>query len=130
MKNMYDGVVTLNDQGEAWVDLPQWFEAINANLCYQLTALGTPAPGLYIAQKMQANRFKIAGGSPHMEVAWQVTGIRQDPVANANRIVPEEEKSAEVKGKYLYPRAYDQPETRGITYMHQREQCDSSEDSL
>ena len=29
MKNVYDGVVTLNDNGEAWVQLPNWFQALN-----------------------------------------------------------------------------------------------------
>ena len=30
MKNIYDGVVTLDGKGEATVQLPDWFEALTA----------------------------------------------------------------------------------------------------
>ena len=37
-----------------------------------------------------------------MEVSWQVTGIRNDSYAQDNRIEPEVEKEADMKGKLLY----------------------------
>jgi hypothetical protein len=86
MKNIYDGVAVLDERGAAWVELPQWFEALNRDFRYQLTAIGAPAPDLHVAEEMSNNRFKIAGGRAHMKVSWQVTGIRQDERANANRI--------------------------------------------
>ena len=49
-----------------------------------------------------------------MKVSWQVTGIRKDSFANANRIVPEVEKEQENKGKYLYPIELGKPESSGI----------------
>ena len=49
MKNVYDGVVTLNGKGEATVKMPRWFEALNRDFRYQLTALGAPAPNLCVA---------------------------------------------------------------------------------
>jgi hypothetical protein len=115
MKNVYDGVVMLGGNGEAWVDLPEWFEALNKDYRYQLTCLGVFAP-VYIAQKITDHRFKIAGGQPGMEVSWQVTGIRQDHYAEKHRIQVEEEKSANERGKYLHPDAYNLPETMGINY--------------
>jgi hypothetical protein len=39
-----------------------------------------------------SSNFEIAGGTSGMKVSWQVTGIRKDPWANANRIQVEEDK--------------------------------------
>jgi hypothetical protein len=82
--------------------------------------VGAPGPNLYISRKVEYNRFSIAGGAPGMEVSWQVTGIRQDPYANAHRIPVEEEKSASEKGKYLHPTEWGQPESEGIDYEEQQ----------
>ena len=49
-----------------------------------------------------------------MEVSWQVTGIRQDPYAEQNPVVVEEEKAPEDRGYYLHPAAYGQPRSRGV----------------
>ena len=85
MLNLYNGNVVLGAEGGAWVALPAWFEALNGEFRYQLTPIGAPGPGLYVAEEIQGNRFKIAGGAPGMKVSWQVTGIRHDPWAQANR---------------------------------------------
>jgi hypothetical protein len=113
MMNIYNGNVTLDAGGEAWVELPGWFEALNRDFRYQLTCIGAFAP-VYIAQKISSSRFKIAGGQPGTEVSWQVTGIRQDPYAEKHRIRVEEEKLAGERGKYLHPDAYNMPETMGM----------------
>jgi hypothetical protein len=117
IKNIYDGNVVLDEQGEAVVELPSYFEALNRDFRYQLTCIGGYAP-VYIAEKVSNNRFKIAGGNPAMEVSWQVTGIRQDPYANAHPIVVEEEKPANEKGYYLHPKEWGQPEEKGIESLH------------
>lgn len=59
MKNIYDGVVTLDNQGEAVVTLPIWFEALNSDYRYQLTCLGEFAP-VFVSQKLTKGQFKIA----------------------------------------------------------------------
>jgi hypothetical protein len=120
MMNIYNGNVTLDDNGEAWITMPDWFEALNRDFRYQLTPLGGPGPNLYIAQEIRDNRFQIAGGAPGMKVSWQVTGIRHDPYAEASRIPVEEEKPAEERGVYLHPDAYGQPETMGLAYREAR----------
>jgi len=121
MMNIYNGNVTLDANGEAWVELPAYFEALNKDFRYQLTAIGAPGPNLYIAQEISGNRFKIAGGSPVMKVSWQVTGIRHDPFAEAHRIQVEVEKTDAERGKYLYPKEYGVSETLGIDYEeHQK----------
>ena len=52
-----------------------------------------------------------------MKVSWQVTGIRKDPWANANRIRVEEEKPDKELGYYLHPDLYSQPEENGISHL-------------
>lgn len=116
MKSVYDGVAALDGQGEAWVELPGWFDALNRDFRYQLTAIGAPGPNLYIAEKISGNHFRVAGGTPGMEVSWQVSGIRKDPYAENNRLPVEEEKMLEALGRYLHPKAYGFPETMSIHY--------------
>lgn len=106
MMNIYNGIATLDANGAADVVLPDWFEALNKEFRYQLTAIGAPAPGLYVAQEVRDNVFAIAGGQPGMRVSWQVTGIRHDAWADQNRIPVEEVKSPTERGKYLTPEAF------------------------
>jgi len=113
MMNIYNGCVTLNQDGQATVELPEWFEALNKDFRYQLTCIGSFAP-VYIAEKISNNCFKISGGKDGMEVSWQITGIRRDPFADKNRIVVEEDKSVEEKGYYLHPEAYGLPKEKSI----------------
>jgi hypothetical protein len=93
MMNVYNGNVMLDANGRATVELADYFEALNRDFRYQLTAIGAPGPNLYIAEGVQQNRFRIAGGRPYSTVSWQVTGVRQDDYANENRIKVEEEKT-------------------------------------
>jgi hypothetical protein len=115
MKNLYDGLVTLDANGQAEVLLPAWFETLNTDVRYQLTCLGGYAP-VYIAEKLQHNRFTIAGGQTRMEVCWQVTGIRQDRWANAHRIAVEQDKPAQEQGYYLHPDIHGEPEEKSILH--------------
>lgn len=68
MMNIYNGNMTLDVCGETWGELPDYFEAINRDFRCQLTCIGGYAP-VYIAEKINGNRFKIAGGEPGMEVS-------------------------------------------------------------
>ena len=116
MMNIYNGNIALDQNGEAVVKLPDWFQALNQDFRYSLTPIGAPAPGLYIAEEVRNNQFKIAGGAPAMRVSWQVTGIRQDPYANKYRIKVEEEKPERERGHYLHPDLYKQPEEKGVDW--------------
>ena len=121
MMNIYNGNVTLDSNGEAVVDLPDWYSALNRDARYLLTAIGAPGPSLYIAKKIFDNRFKIAGGQPGMEVSWQVTGIRRDAWADKNRIPVEELKSDIERGHYLHPELFNQPEEKSIEWARNPE---------
>ncbi|MBN1661277.1 MAG: hypothetical protein JXA93_22985 [Anaerolineae bacterium] len=122
MMNIYNGNVTLDEKGEAWIEMPDWFEAVNgdaryqSDYRYQLTPIGGWAP-LYVAREIEGNRFQIAGGEPGMKVSWQVTGIRHDPYAEANRIQVVEDKPEDERGTYLHPEVYGQPKEMGLDYQ-------------
>jgi hypothetical protein len=119
MMNIYNGNVLLDSKGEAWVVLPEYFEALNQDFRYQLTAIGAPGPGLYVAQEIKDNHFQIAGGKPGAKVSWQVTGIRHDAYANAHRIPNEEDKVGDDRGSYLNPELFHQTEAKRIVIPHQ-----------
>jgi hypothetical protein len=116
MANVYSGNAHLDDNGEAWVELPAWLEALNADFRYQLTCIGAFAP-VYVAEELANSRFKIAGGKAGMKVSWQLTGIRQDPWAQAHPLVVEEDKPAGERGSYRHPEVYNQPEERALYRM-------------
>jgi hypothetical protein len=116
MKNVYDGVAVLDGSGEAWVALPDWFEALNRDFRYQLTALDAPGPNLHVADRISGNRFRIAGGEPGASVSWQVTGIRHDPYAEAHRIPVEEAKTGRERGRYRHPEVHGAPASAGVLY--------------
>ena len=113
MMNVYNDNVILDAQGEATIEMPDWFEALNRDFRYQLTPIGAPGPNLYVAQEMKRNNFRIAGGTPGMKVSWQVTGVRQDPYANENRIKVEVLKESYNQGKYLHPKEWEK--SLGVT---------------
>lgn len=115
VKNLYDGIVVLDAQGEATVDLPAWFEALNTDFRYQLTPIGGKA-SLYISREIKMNRFAIAGGEAGMRVAWQVTGIRHDASVRTNPVSVEEEKPEKERGYYLNPRAHGAPDEKNVTW--------------
>jgi hypothetical protein len=118
MMNIYNGTVVLNSNGEAWINLPDWFDALNRDFRYQLTAIGLPGPNLYIAEEVSGNRFKVAGGQPGGKVSWQVTGIRHDAYADAHRLAVEEDKTEEDRGYYLHPEVHGQSPEKSIFLKH------------
>jgi hypothetical protein len=105
MKNLYDGIASLNSDGEAVVSLPSWFEALNKDIRYQLTPIGAPGPSLHIAREIRGGKFRIAGGKPRAKVSWQVTGVRKDAWASTYPFVTEVSKSAKERGTQICPTA-------------------------
>jgi hypothetical protein len=114
MMNIYNGVIVLDAEGSAFVQMPEWFETLNRDFRYQLTSIGLPQPNLYIADEIDGNMFRIAGGKPGGKVSWTVTGVRQDAFANRYRIPVEQDKAENERGLYLHPEAFDQPLTKSI----------------
>jgi hypothetical protein len=112
MLNIYNGNITTDEYGVATVNLPDYFEALNNEFRYQLTVIGTFAQAI-IAEKIQNNKFVIKTDKPFVEVSWQVSGIRNDAYAKANRIQNEINKQDGERGLYLHP------ETLGFTAERQ-----------
>jgi hypothetical protein len=113
MKNIYDGVATLDGDGRAVVTMPAWFSALNTDFRYQLTCVGGYAP-VYIEREIERNTFVIAGGREGLRVSWQITGVRQDAYARQNPVAVEAEKPEHLRGRYLHPEAFGAPTERGI----------------
>jgi hypothetical protein len=115
MKNIYDGNITTDAAGEAVVELPDYFEALNRDFRYQLTVIGQFAQAI-VASKIANNRFIVHTDKPNVEVSWQVTGIRKDPWANAHRVTVEPTKTALYQGRYLHPELYGAPEEASMEW--------------
>ena len=105
MMNVYNGNITTDNRGLATVTLPDYFGALNRDFRYQLTVIGRFAQAI-VLREIRDNHFVIKTNKPGVKVSWQVTGIRQDAYANANRIPVEEVKSPKEQGHYLHPELF------------------------
>ncbi|NOY50973.1 MAG: hypothetical protein GXO88_10485 [Chlorobi bacterium] len=117
--NMYRGNIILDQKGEAVVRLPDYFNEININFSYQLTAVGMAAPGIFVKNEInEKGEFKIAGGNAGQKISWTVFADRNDPYMKTNRDkeVDVLEKPDYEKGKYITPKLYGQPESKGIFF--------------
>jgi len=118
MMNIYTGAARMDASGSALVSLPDWFEAVNGDFRYQLTAIGEPAPNLHIAREITNNQFMIAGGQPGMKVSWQVTGVRHDAYAKAHPLEVSVEKAENERGYYIHPELYGVAPEKSLGSFH------------
>jgi hypothetical protein len=120
--NVYRGNVILNGNGEATVELPSYFDAININFSYNLTAIGSKAD-LFVKSEISNRQFEIAGGKPGQKVSWVVYADRNDPYIQQNPAVKENEvqKPDGWDGKYLQPQLFGASEEQGIFYYLKKE---------
>jgi hypothetical protein len=101
------------------VELPTYFEAENMDFKYQLTCIGQFAQAI-VKEKVNGNKFVVQTDKPGVEVSWQVTGVRQDAWAKANRVVPETPKEARNKGKFLHPELFGADKSQQIGSKSQK----------
>lgn len=113
--NIYTGNVTTNENSDAVVTLPDWFEEVNRDFRYQLTVVGAFAQAI-VGNKIKDNRFTIKTNAPGVEVSWLVTSIRYDAAIRKQPFKVEEDKPKSERGSYLSPEAYDQPEERSVEW--------------
>ncbi|HOZ52455.1 MAG TPA: hypothetical protein PLU17_11390 [Chitinophagaceae bacterium] len=113
MMNIYNGNITTDANGDATVQLPSYFEALNKDYKYQLTVIGTFAQAI-IGEEVMNNQFKIKTNQPNVKVSWQVTGVRNDAMAKAHPVKVEVDKEGREKGKYLNPIENGRPISEGI----------------
>lgn len=107
--NLYRGVAVLNASGQATVELPEYFSAINTNVSYQLTAIGT-AQQPYVLTEVSGNSFQVAG-APNTKVSWTIYADRNDLYLqqNPSEGVDVVTKTGDRQGKYISPELYGQP---------------------
>lgn len=109
---LYRGNVQLDAFGEAWVDLPDYFQTLNRDFHYQLTSIGAPGPNLHVAVEIENNMFFISGGSPGSKVSWTVTAVRNDPHVREYPTTDERMKPEALRGTYQHPELYGLPADR------------------
>jgi hypothetical protein len=112
MMTMYNGNVVTDDAGYATIELPSYFEALNVDYKYQLTVIDSDPDSWTLAkvtQEIANNAFTIRTSNPNTKVSWQVSGVRNDAFAQKFRIVPEQDKSGEARGKLISPEAFGLP---------------------
>jgi hypothetical protein len=114
MLTVYSGTTDLDANGHATVTMPRWFEALNGDVRYQLTAVGAPAPSLHVQQPLSDGRFVIAGGPAGLKVSWLLTATRLDPWALAHPMEVQQRKPADERGLYLHPDLYGKPAKQSI----------------
>jgi hypothetical protein len=120
MKTMYDGTVTSDASGEAVVELPDWFEALNRDFRYQLTVIGQFAQAI-VSSEIANHQFTIKTDKPNVKVSWQVTGVRQDAYAQAHPVSVEAPKLGSEAGHYLHPELFGAPEEMSIEWARHPE---------
>ena len=122
MMNVYNGNVTTDGAGYAVIELADWFEALNRDFRYQLTVIDEHDSDEFVMAKVvrgvEGNSFVVRTSAPFVDVSWQLTGIRQDPYANDNRIPVEETKPEHERGHYLHPESYGRPDELRIGQLN------------
>ncbi|MCB0761612.1 MAG: hypothetical protein KDC12_08825 [Flavobacteriales bacterium] len=113
--NVYRGNVVLDQDGEAIVELPDYFTEVNTNFSYYLTPIGAPG-NLYVKQKVEGNTFIVAGGQPGGEVSWILYAERNDPYLQTYPEKKENvvEKSERERGKLQIPALYNAPDEKAM----------------
>lgn len=124
MMNLYNGNVTTDASGQAKVNLPSYFTALNKDFKYQLTCIGTFAQAI-IAEEISGNSFTIKTDKPNVKVSWQVAGVRHDQTALKYPIVDEIEKPANEKGFYLVPEAFGFGQERNAAWHNSSQNRDA-----
>jgi hypothetical protein len=114
--NIYSGNITTNGQGEATVQLPAYFEAINKDFRYTLTPIGQFSQAI-VQQKVANNRFVIKTDKPNVEVSWMITAVRNDLFIQRYPVQAEVEKAPHERGKYLRPELFGKPADQGLFHV-------------
>lgn len=118
--NVYSGTITTDAKGEAWVQLPAYFGAINKDFRYTLTVVDDSDSETFVqakvAREIRDNRFKIRTSAATTKVSWEVKGTRNDLWMRQHGMPVEVAKSTSERGTYQHPELYGQPAEKGMDY--------------
>lgn len=116
-QNFYNGNVTTDSKGYAWVELPDYFSEINTNFKYQLTVVEEEESEDFIlvkvVKKIDGNRFQIRTSQPGVEVSWMVFADRNDMRVRYSRPTDTRAKTGPDRGQLQHPEYYEQLDTKG-----------------
>ena len=70
MMNIYNGNITTDQNGEAVVTLPGWFETLNSDFRYQLTVVGQFAQAIITSKKVSLKARAAACGPCSRPYCW------------------------------------------------------------
>jgi hypothetical protein len=98
------------------VQLPPYFDLVNKDPRYQLTAIGSFAQAI-VWKVEKNNQFTIRTSQPGVQVSWQVSALRNDPWQRAHPEVAEQLKPAGELGRYVYPQGYGKRASLGIGWL-------------
>ncbi len=123
--NIYRGNAVFDANGEAIVELPEYYEDINKNPSYNLTPVGGFAQ-LYIKEEISNGKFVIGGGTEGLKVSWTIYAERNDPYAaqHPEKRAVELEKREGQKGRYFMPDLYNQPVEKKLIQTSGKQQAD------
>jgi hypothetical protein len=113
--NIYSGTVNTNGAGEAIVNMPSYFQALNRDVRYQLTVVGQFAQAI-VSSKVNNGQFKIKTDKPNVEVCWQVSGVRNDAYARAHPFQAVQPKTGAEHGLYLHPEVFGKSHADSLSY--------------
>jgi hypothetical protein len=101
----YSGNVRTGRDGRARVRLPGYATAIAGDWRYELTPIGSFGQAI-VEREVADGVFVIRTQHPFTKVSWMVTGIRHDPQALKDPVLPVQEKRGAERGHYLDPSLY------------------------
>ncbi len=118
-QNFYSGNVTTDSRGYAWVELPGYFQEINANFKYQLTVIssGDAFVQAMVSKEISDNRFQVRTSSPNIKVSWRVEADRNDPFVQKNHPRDIVDKQGLEIGTYSNPEVYGQSADKGFARL-------------
>jgi hypothetical protein len=131
-QNFYNGNVTTDATGYAWVELPEYFSEINANFKYVLTVIDDSDDFVLakVTKEITHNSFQIRTSKPGVKVSWRVDADRNDLLNRHERATDVTEKAGSEKGKYQRPELYGLGPEMGMHYNATREHAQLQPPSL
>lgn len=108
----YSGNVRTDGSGRATVKLPDYATTLAGDWRYQLTPVGQFGQ-VIVGKEVDADgRFVVRSERPRTKVSWSVTGVRHDPQAKRDAIVPVRTKDKQDQRRYLDPALYGAPQSQ------------------
>lgn len=119
-QNFYSGNITTDAKGYAWVQLPDYFDEINADYKYQLTVIGKEFAQAIVSEEIVADRFQIRTSAPNVKVSWRVEANRNDRYVQRKKPRDVVEKEGVERGTYQHPELYGISASRGTNHDPER----------